>query len=146
MNILPGALPITHAPDPVMATRPDRAPTPAIVANDPAARSRGETHGETGNRKKGGDNTSSPVYGRVVSRLTIGPPPDPDRPTGPPPAFEASLLESERERMMDGPEINPGETPTPAPTAKSESRQPAPSGFETPAAPDRSGGKIDITL
>lgn len=37
-------------------------------------------------------------------KTEIGPPPDPDPPTGPPPAFQANVLEAEERKRRAGPE------------------------------------------
>lgn len=46
-------------------------------------------------------NLSGNMDGDRPPQAAVGPPPDPDRPTGPPPAFEANVLEAEAERRSD---------------------------------------------
>ena len=83
-----GPWPVITAPE--HATRPRLTPLPvnAVQPNTPSARARNDT----GN---GATNKGAGAY-------ILAPPPDLDRPTGPPPAFEANLLEAEAARRRAG--------------------------------------------
>ncbi len=98
MLILPGALPVAPIPD--QAFTPVQAPSQVNIVTAAAATSktRNETGADTGPHA-GGQHLKTPK-----------PLPDMDKPTGPPPTFEANLLETEREKQRAGPEIM-SETP-----------------------------------
>jgi hypothetical protein len=55
-----------------------------------------------------GDNGNRPPASNILFKQTQVPPPvDPDRPTGPPPAFDANLLEADSERLpMQSPTLH----------------------------------------
>lgn len=92
MLILPGALPVAPTPDQAHYTNPAPSPAKVILEAGAATKPRNETGADTGPH-------SSPQ-----NRKKANPFPDPDRPTGPPPTFEANLLETEREKLHAGPE------------------------------------------
>ncbi len=114
MLILPGALPVAPSPQQAFAAPP--APSPVKTVAEPAASSktRNETGTDTGPHSDG-------------QRSAILPPlPNPDKPTGPPPTFEANLLESEREKLRAGPELRPEETVEPETEKAAEPYAPPP--------------------
>ena len=93
MLILPGALPVAPPPEQAFAVQPAPSPVKTVTAVVQSEKSRNETGADTGPHT-GGQNSAK-----------LAPIPDPDRPTGPPPTFEANLLETEREKLRAGPEL-----------------------------------------
>ncbi len=143
MNILPGALPITHAPDPVMAGRADNTPVPQVTASQSLPQMRNQSGNQQSREKTFAD--------REKLRAILAPPPDPDQPTGPPPAFEANLLETERERLRNGVAAAPApEKPdVPGVTAKegySTRSVTGPPSTPDSAPPAPAQGSIDIKI
>jgi hypothetical protein len=125
MLILPGALPVAPIPD--QAFIPAQAPSQVNIVTAAAATSktRNETGADTGPHA-GGQHLKKPK-----------PFPDMDKPTGPPPTFEANLLETEREKQRAGPEIM-NETP------KLKEAEPQNSYYAK--APEPENHAVDITL
>ena len=114
MLIFPGALPVAQPPEQVFATQPAPSPVKTVAPAAGAAKTRNETGGNT-NPDTGGQ------------RGAILPPaPNPDRPTGPPPTFEANLLEAEREKLRAGPELQPRQDPESAINKPESPYAPAP--------------------
>lgn len=97
MLILPGALPVAPIPEQAFAMRATQSKTNVVEGNSNASKSRNQTN--LGAGAQGGQ-----------SQAILKPPPDPDRPTGPPPSFEANLLESERDKAQKA-EFSPNDTP-----------------------------------
>lgn len=124
MLILPGALPVAPPNDQVHM--PVAAVSPVKTVTAPGAS--GKTRNETGS-----GNSRTPDQG-----ARIKPPPDPDRPTGPPPTFEANLLEAEREKLRAGPELRQ--------EARSPETFPQPAETYAPAPPPPDTHKVDITV
>lgn len=92
MLILPGALPVAPISEQVFVAHPVPSNLKTITAAEHSNKARNETGADTGPHtgKQGG--RKAPAF------------PDPDKPTGPPPTFEANLLETEREKLRAGPE------------------------------------------
>ncbi|MDH5529764.1 MAG: hypothetical protein OEY05_06975 [Paracoccaceae bacterium] len=63
--------------------------TPAKLTARPVIQT-ASSHGDNGNRP--------PASNILFKQTQVPPPVDPDRPTGPPPAFDANLLEADSER------------------------------------------------
>jgi len=95
MLILPGALPVAPSSQQAFATPPAPSPVKTVVEPAASSKTRNETGADTGPQPDGKRSAILP------------PPPNPDKPVGPPPTFEANLLESEREKLRAGPEMHP---------------------------------------
>ena len=108
MLILPGALPVSPIPEQAFAVRAALPKTNTITA--------AEKSPDSGNQTNLGDGAQS-----HQSPAILKPPPDPDRPTGPPPSFEANLLETEHEKARKV-EIPPPQKDAPKETARTEPR------------------------
>jgi len=93
MLIFPGALPVAPPPGQVFAGAATPSPVKAVTPVAQAAKPRNET----------GQNTGGHSGNQHSENLVAFP--DPDRPTGPTPAFEANLLEAEREKFRAGPNL-----------------------------------------
>lgn len=93
MLILPGALPVAPPSEQAFAVQPAPSPVKTVTAVAPTAKSRNETGADTGPHTGG-------QHGAKLAPI-----PDPDKPTGPPPTFEANLLETEREKLRAGPRL-----------------------------------------
>ena len=93
MLIFPGALPVAPTPEQAFAVQPAPSPVKTVTPVSQSAKTRNETGNQAGNRSGG------------QSGAILAPIPDPDRPTGPTPAFEANLLEAEREKNRAGPRL-----------------------------------------
>lgn len=93
MLIFPGALPVAPTPEQAFAVQPAPSPVKTVTPVSQSAK----TRNETGNQAGGG---SGGQNGAVLAPI-----PDPDKPTGPTPAFEANLLEAEREKNRAGPNL-----------------------------------------
>lgn len=104
MLILPGALPVSPPPEQAVVVRQAQSPTKVVEPAAESSKSRNETANHSG------------TSGGGQARASYSPLPDPNRPTGPPPAFEANLLEAEREKFRAGPDAGP--TGAPKPEAK----------------------------
>jgi len=93
MLIFPGALPVAPTPEQAFAVQPAPSPVKTVTPVSQSAKTRNETGNQAGN-PSGGQN------GAVLAPI-----PDPDKPIGPTPAFEANLLEAEREKNRAGPRL-----------------------------------------
>lgn len=87
MLILPGALPVSPSPEQAFAVR--AAPSKINTVEAPKGASDAKNQSNLGTGTQGNQ-----------SQAILKPPPDPDRPTGPTPAFDANLLEVEREKAQ----------------------------------------------
>ncbi len=114
MLILPGALPVAPPTQQAFATPP--APSPVKTVAEPAASSK--TRNETG--------TDTGPHSDGQHSAILPPPPNPDKPVGPPPTFEANLLESEREKLRAGPELRSRESAKPEAEKAAEPYAPPP--------------------
>jgi len=114
MLILPGALPVAPSPQQAFAAPP--APSPVKTVAEPAASSK--TRNETG--------TDTGPHSDGQRSAILPPPPNPDRPVGPPPTFEANLLESEREKLRAGPELRSEDPANPETEKAAEPYAPPP--------------------
>ncbi|WP_428544883.1 hypothetical protein [Profundibacter sp.] len=114
MLILPGALPVAPSPQQAFAAPP--APSPVKTVAEPAASSK--THNETG--------ADTGPHSDGQRSAILPPPPNPDKPVGPPPTFEANLLESEREKLRAGPELQPEDPAEPKTEKAAEPYAPPP--------------------
>ena len=93
MLILPGALPVAPIPEQAFMAHPVPSNVKTITAAEHSNKARNETGADTGPHTGGQGTRKTPAF------------PDPDKPTGPPPTFEANLLEAEREKLRAGPEL-----------------------------------------
>jgi len=93
MLIFPGALPVAPTPEQALAVQPAPSPVKTVAPVAQSSKTRNETGNQAGNQA-GNQN------GAVLAPI-----PDPDKPTGPTPAFEANLLEAEREKQRAGPSL-----------------------------------------
>ena len=93
MLIFPGALPVAPTPEQAFAVQPAPSPVKTVTPVSQSSKTRNETGNQAGYRS-GGQN------GAVLAPI-----PNPDRPVGPTPAFEANLLEAEREKNRAGPNL-----------------------------------------
>lgn len=93
MLIFPGALPVAPPPVQVFAGSATPSPVETVAPVAQAAKPRNET-GQNAGGHSGNQHSKNPVSF-----------PDPDKPTGPTPAFEANLLEAEREKFRAGPNL-----------------------------------------
>ncbi|WP_456389138.1 hypothetical protein [Profundibacter sp.] len=125
MLILPGALPVAPTPEQAFAVQPAPSPVKTVTPVAQSAKTRNETGHQAGNQSGG------------QSGAILAPIPDPDKPTGPTPAFEANLLEAEREKLRAGPNL-PDTEPTEA-EAKKMPEQYA-------QAPSPEAHKVDIAV
>jgi len=91
MLIFPGALPVAPSPEQAFAVQPAPSPVKTVTPVAQLSKTRNETGHQAGN----------PSGGQSGALLA----PDPDKPTGPTPAFEANLLEAEREKLRAGPSM-----------------------------------------
>ncbi|HBQ37307.1 MAG TPA: hypothetical protein DD729_10825 [Rhodobacteraceae bacterium] len=125
MLILPGPLPVAPPPDQaLMATHaPSQINTVTAVAS--TSKARNETGTQTGPH-----NGEQPMKKAKAF-------PNPDQPTGPPPTFEANLLETELEKLRAGPEIAHKK-------ATPEEAQPQEQQYQNP--PEAENHIVDITL
>ncbi len=99
MHVLP--IQATQTPDPVAAARPAGAPRPPVQALAAGHETRNDSAGAgAGNDTRNSARDTAVALAQL--RAVLAPRPDPDRPVGPPPAFEANLLETERERLRAG--------------------------------------------
>ncbi len=96
MLIFPGALPVAPTPEQAFAVQPAPSPAKTVTPVSQSSKTRNETGNQAGHRS-GGQNG-----------VVLAPIPDPDKPTGPTPAFEANLLEAEREKNRAGPNLPDG--------------------------------------
>ncbi len=85
MLILPGALPVSPSPEQAFAVR--IAPPKTNTVEAPTGASDAKNQSNLGAGSQGNQ-----------SHAILKPPPDPNRPAGPAPAFDANLLEVEREK------------------------------------------------
>jgi len=90
MLILPGSMPIAPAPETATVARQAPAQVLAVAPKQAGAQTRNEPGADSGGFSGG------------QPKAKLAPMPDPDAPTGPPPAFKANVLEAERERQMSG--------------------------------------------
>lgn len=89
MLILPGPLPVSPIPEQAFAVPSAPSPVKTVTPVSQSEKSRNETGQQAGNQ----------------SNTILEPLPNPDEPVGPTPAFEANLLETEREKLRAGPPI-----------------------------------------
>ena len=101
MLIFPGALPVAPSPEQAFAVQP----APSIVKTVSPVASSSKTRNETGHQT---GNQSGKQGGALLAPI-----PNPDKPVGPTPAFEANLLESEREKFRAGPKLPEAQTDEP---------------------------------
>lgn len=94
MLIFPGALPVAPPPEQAFTAQPAPSPVKTVAPVAQSAKPRNETGQNAGGHS---GNQHSAI------RVSF---PDPDRPTGPTPAFEANLLEAEREKFRAGPNLS----------------------------------------
>ena len=87
MLILPGALPVAPIPEQAFAVPSAPSPVKIVAPVSQSEKARNETGQQAGNQ----------------SGAALPPPPNPDELVGPTPAFEANMLESEREKLRAGP-------------------------------------------
>ncbi len=124
MIVLPIQAPVQT--DPLQGARAPAPPAPLVAASAASGQARndpGPGAGSGGGAMGGG--ADARAAGEAHLRARLAPPgpepksepkpesrPDPNRPAGPPPAFEANLLEVEREKLRAGyepaPEAAPG--------------------------------------
>lgn len=93
MLILPGPLPVAPTPEQAFAVQPAPSPVKTVTPVAQSSKTRNETGHQAGNQSGG------------QSGAILAPIPNPDKPTGPTPAFEANLLEAEREKHRAGPHL-----------------------------------------
>ena len=93
MLIVPGALPVAPTPEQAFAVQPAPSPVKSVTPVSQSSKTRNETGNQAGTQSDG------------QSGAVLAPIPDPDRPIGPTPAFEANLLEAEREKNRAGPSL-----------------------------------------
>ena len=117
MLIFPGVLPVAPPPEQAFAARPIPVPVNTVTATAASSKSRNETGADTGGQT-GGQNSAK-----------LAPIPNPNKPVGPPPTFEANLLETEREKLRAGPKQTETET-KPAETKKAQVPYAQPSSLE----------------
>jgi len=98
----------------------------------------GENRGEpaTSSKTRNETGTDTGPHSDGQRSAILPPPPNPDKPVGPPPTFEANLLESEREKLRAGPELQ-AEDP-----AKPETEKAA----EPYAPPPQDTHQVDIAV
>ncbi len=125
MLIFPGALPVAPPPEQAFAASATPSPVKTVAPVEQSAKPRNETGQNTGGRS--GNQHSK----NLVSF------PDPDRPTGPTPAFEANLLEAEREKFRAGPNL-------PAKDDTEPDMEKVPEQYAQAPVPETH--KVDITL
>ncbi|GEM_PF-1936998 len=125
MLIIPGALPVAPTPEQAFAVQPAPSPVKTVTPVAQSSKTRNETGSQTGNQSGG------------QSGAVLAPIPNPDKPTGPTPAFEANLLEAEREKNRAGPVLPEKHQ------AESETEK-APEHYAK--APDPESHEIDITF
>lgn len=99
MLILPGALPVAPTPEQAFAVPTAPSPVKTVTPVSQSSKTRNETGNQTGNQ-------STDQGGAILAPI-----PDPDKPTGPTPAFEANLLEAEREKNRAGPNLPEKQSP-----------------------------------
>jgi len=121
MLIFPGVLPVAPPPEQVFAGSVTPSPVKTVAAVSQSAKPRNETGHNTGGHS---DNQHVPY-------------PDPDRPTGPTPAFEANLLEAEREKFRAGPNL-------PVKDETEPGKEKAPEQYAQAPVPE--SHKVDIAL
>lgn len=96
MLILPGVLPVAPPAEQAFAVQPEPSTVKTVTAATHPSKSRNETGSESGpHSDKNHDAKRDPF-------------PDPDRPVGPPPSFEANMLETELEKLRIGPNLEHG--------------------------------------
>ncbi len=88
MLILPGALPVSPIPEQAFAVRTPPPKTTTVAAPSDASDAKNQPN--LGAGTQGGQ-----------SQAILKPPPDPDRPTGPPPSFDTTLLEAVHENARN---------------------------------------------
>ena len=121
MLIFPGALPVAPPPEQVFAGSATPSPVKTVAPVAQSAKPRNETGQNTGGQS---GNQHVPFQ-------------DPDRPTGPTPAFEANLLEAEREKFRAGPSL-------PAKDESEPDKEKAPEQYAQTPVPE--SHKVDIAV
>jgi len=124
MLIFPGALPVAPTLEQAFAAQPAPSVVKTVSPVAASSKTRNETGNQTGNQSGG--------HGGAV----LAPIPNPDRPTGPTPAFEANLLEAEREKFRAGPKLpeNQPDEPEPKKAPEQYAKAPVPETHEVDIA------------
>jgi hypothetical protein len=81
------------------AVPPARGPLPAETPKTPGAKVGGLSGADRTRSETAGDGRS--LGGMARHAAAAAAPCDPDGPTGPPPAFDANLMEAEKQRRLD---------------------------------------------
>jgi len=97
MLIIPGVLPVAPPAEQAFAVQPEPSTVITVMAATHPSKPRNETGSDSGSH-------SDKKYGAKRDPF-----PDPDRPVGPPPSFEANMLETEREKLRIGPNLEHGQ-------------------------------------
>ena len=86
----------------LLGLNPLAAAAPLARAQKPADRIAVAGAGDKGGARL--DTSGQGARGEPPRKTEIGPPPDPDPPTGPPPAFQANVLEAQERKRRAGPD------------------------------------------
>lgn len=132
MLIIPGALPVAPTPEQAFAVPTAPSPVKTVTPVAQSNKARNEMGQQAGNQR-----------GAVLAPI-----PNPDEPTGPTPAFEANLLEVEREKLRAGPPLEtPDEVDVDHPALKDQAVQKTATAPEQYAkAPSVETHEVDLTV
>ena len=100
MLIIPGALPVAPIPEQAFAVPAAPSPVKTVAPATQSDKARNDTGQQAGKQQSGNQ-----------AGAILAPIPNPDEPTGPTPAFEANLLEVEREKLRAGPPLEKTDGP-----------------------------------
>lgn len=135
MLILPGPLPVAPIPEQAFAVPSAPSPAKTVTPVTQSEKARNDT-GQQAGSKSGNQNNA-----------VLAPIPNPDEPVGPTPAFEANLLEAEREKLRAGPAPEEIE-PTSSDQAETDETDPdkATAPEQYAKAPEPATHRVDISL